>query len=132
MPKRRTKFKCDLPPYVHPRLRWRQLIHQSAHEAFRRQQVHKYTAENRFMLTIRLRMTKSAMAFHDIDNRLKDIMDALQGRLGGPKSIAAQRPLIPNDRQIFRVSIEKLNSKKTSQMARHAGYFVLARYRRGR
>jgi hypothetical protein len=131
MSKRRIKFKCDLPPYVHPRLRWRQLIHQSAHEAFRRQNIHEYVAENRFTLTIRLRMTKSAMAFHDVDNRLKDIMDALQGRLGGSKAIAPHRPLIPNDRQIFRVSIEKLNSKKTSQMARHAGYFVVSRYRRG-
>ena len=50
-------------------------------------------------------------------------MDALQGRLGGPKAMVAKQSLIPNNRQIFRVCIEKLANK-----ARHAGYFVLTRY----
>ena len=131
MAKPKSKFKCDLPPYVYPRLRWRQLIHKLANEAFRRQKIRNYVGTDKFALVIRLRMTKSAMALHDLDNRLKDIMDALQGRLGGPKHVAAKEPLIPNDRQTFHVSVEKLDSKNTRQMARHAGYFILRRYRRG-
>jgi hypothetical protein len=31
--------------------------------------------------------------FHDLDNRLKDIMDALQGRAGGSKMIRTSLPL---------------------------------------
>lgn len=131
MAKRRFKFKCYLPPYVYPRLRWRRLIHKSANESFRRQDIHDYSGDDKFALTIRLRMTKDAMDLHDLDNRLKDIMDALQGRLGGSKAIPALQPLIPNDRKIFRVSIEKLASKNTQQTARHSGYFVMTRYRRG-
>jgi hypothetical protein len=44
---------------------------------------------------------------HDVDNRLKDILDALQGRAGGPKKKRTLEPIIPNDRQIYRVIMEK-------------------------
>ena len=41
---------------------------------------------------------------HDVDNRLKDILDALQGRFG---STRAKKRLIKNDRYISRALIEK-------------------------
>jgi len=44
---------------------------------------------------------------HDVDNRLKDILDALQGRFGGSKSARAKWRLFSNDRQVCRVVIEK-------------------------
>ncbi len=44
---------------------------------------------------------------HDVDNRLKDVLDALQGRAGGSKVSHDLDPIIPNDRQIYRVSVEK-------------------------
>lgn len=52
-------------------------------------------------------MDDTALLSHDVDNRLKDILDALQGRVGGPKAIRTLAPIIPNDRQIYRVIIEK-------------------------
>jgi hypothetical protein len=39
---------------------------------------------------------------------LKDVLDALQGRAGGPKNKHTLAPIIPNDRQVCRVIIEKL------------------------
>jgi hypothetical protein len=44
---------------------------------------------------------------HDVDNRLKDILDALQARFGGPKSTRRKYRLFQNDRQVSRVVIEK-------------------------
>jgi len=44
---------------------------------------------------------------HDVDNRLKDILDALQARFGGPKSVRRKYRLFENDRQVSRVVIEK-------------------------
>ena len=44
---------------------------------------------------------------HDVDNRLKDILDALQGRFGGSKSARSKTRLFDNDRQVSRVVIEK-------------------------
>jgi hypothetical protein len=44
---------------------------------------------------------------HDVDNRLKDILDALQGRFGGPKSPRTKSRLIENDNQVCRVVMEK-------------------------
>ena len=47
------------------------------------------------------------LSFHDVDNRLKDVLDALQGRAGGPKNRRSLQPIIPNDKQVFRVVVEK-------------------------
>lgn len=48
---------------------------------------------------------------HDVDNRLKDILDALQGRFRGysPKK---HRRLIANDNKICRAVIEKRPTPK--------------------
>ena len=49
---------------------------------------------------------------HDVDNRLKDVLDALQGRFGGPKSVRTKRRLIKNDNQVCRVVMEKQSIPK--------------------
>jgi Holliday junction resolvase RusA-like endonuclease len=53
-----------------------------------------------------VRSRKGAEA-HDVDNVLKHICDALQGRLGGPKNKRRRDRLIKNDRQVMKVTIEK-------------------------
>ena len=63
--------------------------------------------EDKLELIITLYLNHTELRFHDVDNRLKDIMDALQGRAGGPKSERALDPIIPNDHQVFKVTIEK-------------------------
>lgn len=71
-------------------------------------------------------MDETALRFHDVDNRLKDIMDALQGRAGGPKKFRNHSPIIPNDKQIYRVIIEKAFPPKQSQ---GLGHLVIKRYK---
>ena len=63
---------------------------------------------------------------HDVDNRLKDIMDALQGRAGGPKNRKPLIPTITNDNQIYRVIIEKLAPPKQSH---GLGHLTIRKYR---
>ena len=47
---------------------------------------------------------------HDVDNRLKDILDALQGRFRGP--LGKKLRLIPNDNKICKATIEKRPTPK--------------------
>ena len=73
-----------------------------------------YNSSDRLELKVKLYMEGGALSSHDVDNRLKDIMDALQGRAGGSKKIKRWSPIIPNDKQIYRVTIEKALPPKQS------------------
>lgn len=106
MAKRALKLHFRIPPYRIPRNGWRRLIHTAAMEAQRRVGV-KYTDMDRLEVEVRLYLDDGAIDWNDVDNRLKDVLDALQGRAGGPKAVRSVVPLIPNDRQIYRVVIEK-------------------------
>ena len=70
-------------------------------------------------------MDDKALNWHDVDNRLKDIMDALQGRAGGSKKVRALSGIIPNDRQIFRIVIEKSLPPKQSK---GFGHLIVTKY----
>ena len=86
MPKRRLTLSVSLPSYRHPRNEWRRLIHQAAQDAQAARNVH-YLASDKLEVHVTLNLSPSAALHHDVDNRLKDILDALQGRAGG-----SQRP----------------------------------------
>src|SRR4051794_8216162 len=67
------------------RLGWRVLIKKAARQALG-DRPWPYTEDDKLELDIRLYFgTDRHVAIHDVDNRLKDIMDALQGALGGTK-----------------------------------------------
>lgn len=108
MAKERMNLKVRLPPYVAPRYHWRERIHEEVCRVMRESRI-RYRPEDRLQLDIRLYLDKAALHMHDVDNRLKDIMDALQGRVGGSKKVGRLPALISNDRQIFKITIEKLN-----------------------
>jgi hypothetical protein len=94
MAKRPLKLSIRLPPYQPPRNEWRKQIHQAM---LQRQQesLVAYNATDKLEVEIRLYMYDSALSSHDVDNRLKDILDALQGRAGGPKALRILVPIIP-------------------------------------
>lgn len=71
-------------------------------------------------------MDNAALFSHDVDNRLKDIMDALQGRAGGSKKLRAYAPVIPNDKQVFRATIEKTLPLPQSM---GLGHLIITRYK---
>lgn len=125
MPKRPLSLSIRLPAYRPPRLRWRRLIHQALAEAAARAEV-QYRPTDRLEVRVRLYLSPGAVLVHDVDNRLKDCLDALQGRLGGPKGRARRQPILPNDNQIFRVTVEKAAAPKQS---RGLGHMKVQRYR---
>ena len=107
-----TKLKVRLPPYVTPRTEWRRCLHAAITEAMKKSGVKSTprdsTPRDRLSLEVRLYLNALALKFHDVDNRLTDIMDALQGKVGGNGPHAPLlKPLIPNDNQVFRATIEK-------------------------
>ena len=125
MAKRRYALKVRIPPYQRPRNTWRQAVHAEVLTAARSRGV-AYKPEDRLELLITLYLDEAGLGFHDVDNRLKDIMDSLQGRAGGPKSKHQLRPIIPNDHQVFRVTIEKMLPPNQS---RSMGHLTIRKYK---
>lgn len=114
MAKRKSAVRFRIPPYVIPRNRWRRLIYDAAQRKLATQRV-IYLPDDKLEIVIVLYFDRSPLRFHDIDNRLKDVLDALQGRMGGPKAVRLHKPLIPNDNQIFRVTVTKMRTPKQSK-----------------
>jgi len=56
---------------------------------------------------------------------MKDIMDAMQGRAGGTKKARTMAPIIANDSQIYKVTMEKRRPPKQSQ---GLGHLVIKKY----
>lgn len=107
MAKSRLTISVRLPGYQRDRLRWRRKILQSALDGQTEHSV-RYDSGARFEVVVLLYLKKGKRHdIHDVDNRLKDILDALQGRFGGPKSLRRKYRLFENDRQVSRVVIEK-------------------------
>jgi len=119
------KAKFRLPEYVSPRTSWRRMIHAVAEQALSDNGV-VYRPDDKLELNVILYLTEPSLRMHDVDNRLKDIMDALQGRVAGSgKEKPALRPLIENDNQIYRVIIEKLAPPRQSH---GLGHVTICRY----
>jgi Holliday junction resolvase RusA-like endonuclease len=106
MARRRQTLRIRIPPYRYPRNEWRRAIHAELSKAVTAQAV-EYRPEDKLELIVTLYITEDKIGWHDVDNRLKDIMDALQGRAGGPKWERSLRLIVPNDHQIHKVTIEK-------------------------
>ncbi len=100
-------LEVSLPPYETPRNAWRVKIHAAASEAMRAAGT-VYSEGDWLTVEVQLVMTVAMLQFHDVDNRLKDVLDALQARVGGPKKVRRLAPIIPNDYQILRATVEKV------------------------
>jgi hypothetical protein len=122
---RKLRVRFRIPPYVTPRTEWRKLIHAEATRAMRAAGV-RYRADDLLELDVRIYFPSAAIWMHDIDNRLKDIMDALQGHSGGAgKKVRSLPALIPNDSQVCRVVAEKQRPPKQSH---GLGHVTIRRY----
>jgi hypothetical protein len=125
MAKRKLTLKVRIPPYRHPRNDWRRDIYKELAAAVKAGGI-VYNSEDKLELVATLYLDQNALKFHDVDNRLKDIMDALQGRAGGPKSKRPLKPIIPNDHQVFKVTIEK---KIPPKQSRDMGHLIVKKYK---
>ena len=100
-------LEVSLPPYETPRNAWRGKIHAATSQAMQAAGI-VYSEADWLSVEVVLVMTQAMLRFHDVDNRLKDVLDALQALLGGPKKVRKAPPLVPNDFQIIRASVEKV------------------------
>jgi hypothetical protein len=126
MAKRRLKIHFRIPSYVTPRNQWRRLIYESARAEMQARSV-VYHPDDMLVVSVVLYLNGLALAVHDVDNRLKDVLDALQGRMGGLKAVRQFPPLIPNDRQIFTATISKMLSPP---QGRGEGHVTVTRLRK--
>ncbi|OPZ27275.1 MAG: Endodeoxyribonuclease RusA [Lentisphaerae bacterium ADurb.BinA184] len=106
MTKHRTRIHFRIPPYRAPRHAWRRHIWEAAWEAARAAGA-EYRASDRLKVSVVLYFEGAALGRHDVDNRTKDVLDALQGRVGGPKRERPCGPLIPNDSQVWQLCVAK-------------------------
>jgi Holliday junction resolvase RusA-like endonuclease len=125
MAKQKFKLSVRIPQYQHPRNAWRQTLHTVISSTANSSGITYHPSDN-LELKVKLYMDGTALSSHDVDNRLKDIMDALQGRAGGSKKIKRWFPIIPNDKQIYRVTIEKALPPKQSK---GLGHLMITRFR---
>jgi len=127
MAKIRRTISTVLPEYQRDRNQWRRKILDLVLKARRKAGV-SYGPDDRFEVVVLLYLKKGKRHdIHDVDNRLKDILDALQGRFGGPKSFHGKSRLIDNDRQVSRVVMEKQVIPK-SLGADAGGRLLIRRY----
>ena len=130
MPKRPLRLKIRIPEYKAPRNSWREAIHRAVLEVQKTTDV-TYESDDRLEVVLQLYFTDArATEIHDVDNRLKDCLDALQGRVGGTKTKAKRGlpPIVPNDRQIWRVVVEKARAPK---QAHSRGHLTIRRLGKG-
>jgi Holliday junction resolvase RusA-like endonuclease len=104
-------IRTSLPTYQKDRQQWRKQILANVREAAARRGL-EYHDDDLLDVEVLLYLTRGKRHdIHDVDNRLKDILDALQGRFRryDPKR---DRRLIANDNKICRAVIEKRATPK--------------------
>jgi len=87
----------------------------------------RYTSKDRLEIYLRLYFREPDVSKIDVDNRLKDVMDALQGQIGGAgKKRRNTKRVIRNDSQIYRVTVEKGLPPKQSH---DLGHLTIKKYK---
>jgi Holliday junction resolvase RusA-like endonuclease len=126
VPKRKVNLTVRLPPYPEPKttkdghrpgMSWRLKVHRAIIEAAKQRGIQKYDGVD-LECEVIVYLSPTKMKFHDVDNLLKHIFDALQGRLGGPKAPKLPEAILPNDYQIHRVLVEKREHRSAKQHSR--------------
>jgi Holliday junction resolvase RusA-like endonuclease len=119
MPKRKMKLVVTLPRYPtkrtgtgigKPGMAWRRAVYEEIRRAAEESDVAPYPPRAQIECTVRLALDRNRLDLQDVDNLLKHVFDAMQGRLGGPKAEPRGWHLLPNDYQIRRVTVEKVEA----------------------
>lgn len=126
MSKERLALRVQIPPYHAPRNKWREKIYQAVEEKRQAKDI-QYPRAVRLEVHVHLYLKGKNLLITDVDNRLKDVLDALQTRMGGSKKVRKHTPIIPNDNQIYRVIIEK--SFPPKQSLNIGGHLIIRKYK---
>ncbi len=125
MAKRRFTISATLPAYAPPRNEWRRRVHAAVLEAQTGRGV-GYRESDRLELRISLHLGPRDLDVHETDERVKDIVDALEGRIAGRRSRRRIAPIVTAG-QILRVVLEK---DVRVPRGRPLGQLTISRYRR--
>ena len=125
MAKRRFTISATLAAYAPPRNEWRRRVHAAVLEAQTFRGV-GYRESDQLEMRVSIFLPSRPLDVHDIDERVKDIVDALEGRIAGRRSRRRIAPIVATG-QIRRVILEK---DTRSLRGRPFGVLTIARYRR--
>jgi hypothetical protein len=125
--KRRFSIVVELPAYARPRNEWRRRVHAAVLDELARRGV-GYVDADRLELRLALALEGRPLSVHAIDERVKDVIDALGGRIAGPRSVRRIAPIVA-DGQIARIVLEKAAVRRRG---RTLGQLAVTRYRRRR
>ena len=125
MAKRRFSITVPLPGYARPRNEWRRRVHASVLDAQTRRGV-GYRDADRVEVRITLFLGERPLDLHEIEERVKDVIDALEGRIAGPRSRRRIAPIIPSPDQIQRIVLEKSGARGRRGAL---GELAISRYR---
>jgi len=127
MAKRGLKLSARFPNFVSDGRAWRRSLHAAILEVQSRGPV-LYDASDKLEVEICFYLKNPKLTILDLDNRLKDVFDALQGFVGEKGKTGELKPIIPNDNQIYRVIAEKRLAPKSNREA--LSTIVIRRYNR--
>lgn len=95
------RLRMVLPRYATTAAEWKRSIHAAALAASVDQEV-RFLAGEPLAVEIVLHM-RGGLARRDVDNRVKQVLDAIQGRLGNGGKVPG---LVLDDNQVFRIVAE--------------------------
>ena len=116
MAKRSLTLSARIPNFMKDSKTWRMAIHAAIAEVQDRGNV-RYSDTDKLEVEIRFHLQNPKLTILDLDNRLKDVLDALQGFIGEKGKSRALRRIIPNDNQIYRLISEKRLAPKADRAA---------------
>jgi Holliday junction resolvase RusA-like endonuclease len=125
MAKRGLKLSVRIPNFMGDAKAWRRAIH-AAIVKVQDQGAVQYSDTDKLEVEIRFHLRNPKLTILDLDNRLKDVLDALQGMIGEKGKSGELRPIIPNDNQIYRLIAEKRLPPKADREA--LSTIVIRRY----
>ena len=125
MAKRSLKLSVPIPNFMSDGPAWRRALHAAIVKVQDRGSV-QYSDTDKLEVEICFHLRNPKLTVLDLDNRLKDVFDALQGFVGEKGKSGELRPIIPNDRQIYRVIAEKRLAPKVNRAA--LSTIVIRRY----
>ena len=106
MAKRGFKLSVQIPNIMSDGPAWRRSLHAAIVQVQDRGNV-RYSATDNLEVEICFHLRNPKLTILDLDNRLKDVFDAVQGFVGDKGKSGELRSIIPNDSQIYRLIAEK-------------------------
>jgi len=111
MAKRPAKLTVRIPNFINDPMEWRRVINRAIVDAQARHQV-QYDDNDKLEVQICLYLRDRKLSILDVDNRVKQILDALQGCIGDKGKSGRLTRIIPDDNQVYRIIAEKRMAPK--------------------